>query len=82
MLSHVTGLMFHDAMILVKNVIFTVLKAILDNPIAEFVIKPCVALVEPIQAMIDEIPIPGMAVYLHYLLASGNVRNFLLQLFL
>jgi len=61
-LSHVTGLMFHDAMILVKNVIFTVLKAILENPIAEFVIKPCVALIEPIQATIDEIPIPGLSV--------------------
>lgn len=52
--------MFHDALILVKYTIFVILKVILESPIAEFVIKPSLALVEPIQKIIDEIPIPGL----------------------
>lgn len=59
-LSHVVGLLVHDAYLVVKFVIFSILKAILQNPIAEFVIKPSVALVEPLQKVIDEIPIPGL----------------------
>ena len=58
-LQHVVGLLLHDAYLVVRFVIFSILKAIMQNPIAEFVIKPSIALVEPIQKVIDEIPIPG-----------------------
>jgi hypothetical protein len=55
-------MMVHDALLLVKYVIFVVLKTILDNPINEMVIKPSQKLIEPIQSTIDEIPIPGLSV--------------------
>ncbi len=58
-LSHVVGLLLHDAYLVVKFVIFSILTAIMQNPISEFVIKPSIALVEPLQQVIDEIPIPG-----------------------
>jgi hypothetical protein len=58
-LAHVTSLMFHDAALMVKYVILTVLSAILSSPVNELVIKPCTELIAPLQATIDEIPIPG-----------------------
>ena len=67
MLSHVVGLLLHDAYLVVKFVIFSILKAIMQNPIAEFVIKPSITLVEPLQKVIDEIPIPGIDMSCEYL---------------
>jgi len=60
-LSHVTGLLFHDVMVMVKSVISDVLKAILSSPLQEMVLKPCGELIAPLQATIDSIPIPGLS---------------------
>jgi len=61
-LSHVMGLLFHDCLIMVKSTILAVLKSILDGPIQELVVTPCLELVAPIQETIDAIPIPGLSV--------------------
>jgi len=60
-LGHVTGLLFHDIMIMIKTTVFDVLKAILDAPLTELVLKPCGELIAPIQETIDSIPIPGLS---------------------
>jgi len=60
-LSHVMGLLFHDCLVMVKSTILSVLTAILDGPIQELVVTPCLELVAPIQETIDAIPIPGLS---------------------
>jgi len=61
-LNHVTGLMFHDAMVMIKATIIAILTAIIDAPIQEMVIKPCGELIAPLQETLDAIPIPGLPV--------------------
>jgi len=60
-LSHVTGLLFHDILVMIKSVVSDVLCAILNSPLQELVLKPCGELVAPLQAMVDAIPIPGLS---------------------
>jgi len=60
-LSHVTSLLFHDILIMIKYVVNAVLSAILDSPLNELVIKPCKELILPLQETIDAIPIPGLS---------------------
>lgn len=61
-LSHVTGLLFHDALVMVKATIVAVLNSIIDAPVQELVIKPCGELIAPLQETLDAIPIPGLPV--------------------
>jgi len=51
----------HDAKVFVRYCLMTLLKKLLDSPVNELVIKPAKTLVEPVQAMIDAIPIPGLS---------------------
>ena len=60
-LSHVTSLLFHDILIMIKSVVMAVLNAVLDSPLNELVIKPCKDLILPLQETIDAIPIPGLS---------------------
>jgi len=60
-LSHVAGLLFHDCLIMVRSVIADVLKAILDAPLQEMVLKPCKELIAPLQEMVDALPVPGLS---------------------
>jgi len=60
-LSHVTSLLFHDALICVRSVISEVLAAILSSPLQELVLKPCGELIAPLQEAIDSIPLPGLS---------------------
>jgi hypothetical protein len=60
-LSHVTSLLFHDILIMIKSVVTAVLAAVLDSPLNELVIKPCKELIQPLQETIDAIPIPGLS---------------------
>jgi uncharacterized membrane protein len=59
-LSHVTSLLCHDCLIMVKSVVIDVLKAILSSPLQEMVLKPCNELIAPLQEAVDAIPIPGL----------------------
>jgi hypothetical protein len=61
-LSHVTGLLFHDAFLMVKITVLDILNKILSGPINELVIKPCGELIEPLQSTLEAIPIPGLSV--------------------
>jgi len=60
-LGHVTSLLFHDVLIMIKSVVSEVLKAILSSPLNELVLKPCRELIAPLQETIDAIPIPGLS---------------------
>lgn len=61
-LKHVTGLLFHDALLMIKVTVHNVLRAIINAPIEEMVVKPCGELIAPLQEMLDAIPIPGLPV--------------------
>jgi hypothetical protein len=61
-LKHVTGLLFHDAFLMIRVTVHNVLKAIINGPIEEMVVKPCGELIAPLQEMLDAIPIPGLPV--------------------
>lgn len=61
-LSHVTGLLFHDAFLMIKISVLDILSRILNGPINELVVKPCEELIAPLQETIDAIPIPGLSV--------------------
>lgn len=61
-LSHVTGLLFHDAFLMIKISVLDILSRILNGPINELVVKPCEELIAPLQETIDSIPIPGLSV--------------------
>jgi hypothetical protein len=60
-LSHVTALLFHDCLLMVRSVIAEVLTALLSSPITELVITPSKELIAPLQAMVESIPIPGLS---------------------
>eukprot|EP00429_Kryptoperidinium_foliaceum_P092203 CAMPEP_0176195952 /NCGR_PEP_ID=MMETSP0121_2-20121125/6780_1 /TAXON_ID=160619 /ORGANISM="Kryptoperidinium foliaceum, Strain CCMP 1326" /LENGTH=556 /DNA_ID=CAMNT_0017534743 /DNA_START=49 /DNA_END=1719 /DNA_ORIENTATION=+ len=60
-LNHVTALLFHDCLLMVRSVISEILTAILASPITEMVITPCGELIAPLQEMVDSIPIPGLS---------------------
>jgi len=60
-LSHVTSLLFHDILVMVKSTVVTVLNRVLDSPLNELVIKPCKELILPLQEAVDAIPIPGLS---------------------
>ena len=60
-LSHVTALLFHDCLLMVRSVIADVLTAILAGPITEMVITPAGKLIAPLQEMVDAIPVPGLS---------------------
>jgi len=51
----------HDAKIFLFALLMNVIRKLLASPVSELVIKPCKALVAPIQDMIDAIPIPGLS---------------------
>jgi hypothetical protein len=61
-LSHVTALLFHDCLLMVRSVIAEVLTALLSSPITELVITPCGKLIAPLQEMVEAIPIPGLSI--------------------
>jgi hypothetical protein len=60
-LSHVTSLLFHDILVMIKSVVMAVLNAILNAPLNEMVLKPCKELIAPLQETVDAIPIPGLS---------------------
>lgn len=60
-LSEVTRLMVHDAMLMCRVLLREVFKAILDSPITENVTSPCQAMVQPLQDEIDNLPVPGLS---------------------
>jgi len=76
-LAHVTQLLFHDCMIMIKSTIMTVLTAILDSPLQELVIKPCNELIAPIQDMINAVPVINMLFDLPTMLAEvvGSIEE-------
>jgi hypothetical protein len=51
----------NDAKVFVRFCLMSLLKKLLDCPVNELVVKPAKMLVEPVQAMIDAIPIPGLS---------------------
>jgi uncharacterized membrane protein len=74
-LKHVTGLLFHDALYMIKITVHQVLKAIINAPIEEMVVKPCGELIAPLQEMLDAIPIPGLPVLIDLNALLGSVVN-------
>jgi hypothetical protein len=63
-LEHVMSLLFHDSLLVIKNVITDILFRLMDSTISEMVLKPCKELIAPVQATIDAIPIPGLPILL------------------
>lgn len=63
-LSHVTGLLFHDCYIMVQSTVKEILNGLISPMITENVINPAGALIAPLQETIDSIPIPGLSVLL------------------
>jgi len=51
----------HDSKLAAKQLIVKILRALLDTPVQELIIKPSLTLVAPIQGVIDSIPIPGLS---------------------
>jgi len=51
----------HDAKIFLNVCLMNIIRKLLDSPVNELVLKPCKALIAPIQEMIDAIPIPGLS---------------------
>lgn len=51
----------HDSKVAAKDLIVQILRAVLDIPVQELMLKPAGAVTEPIQSMIDAIPIPGLS---------------------
>ena len=62
----------HDVMIISKQAILDILNCLIGDKIKEEVIKPCVDLLQPVQASIDSIPVPGVKDFL-------DVNSFLIQ---
>lgn len=60
-LAHVTALLFHDCLLMVRACIAEVLTAILAGPITELVITPAGELIAPLQELVESIPIPGLS---------------------
>eukprot|EP01038_Epipyxis_sp_PR26KG_P009540 gene9540-12850_t len=76
-LSHVTSLLFHDSYIMIRSVISDVLKSLIDAPLQELVITPAKKLIEPLQAMVDQIPVINTLIDLPGLVDDvvGNVED-------
>jgi len=60
-LAEVMGKYVHDSKIAAKDLIVRVLRAVLDIPVQELMLKPASAVTEPIQSMVDAIPVPGLS---------------------
>jgi hypothetical protein len=60
-LSEVLGDMVHDAKIAESVILNKILNAILQPSIESNVIVPCGELVQPVQDLIDAIPVPGLS---------------------
>lgn len=63
-LAHTTGLLFHDAYIMVQSTIIAVLTYILNPLVNEMVLKPGKEAIAPLQEVVDSIPVPGLSVLL------------------
>jgi Fe-S cluster biogenesis protein NfuA len=63
-LSHVTGLLFHDCLLMTRSVLAAVLSALIASPITEMVISPCKEVIAPLQEAVDSIPVPGLSMLL------------------
>jgi hypothetical protein len=61
-LTQASGLLFHDAYIMIRETIKEVLNAVIDPMVQELVLKPSKELIEPLQEMVESIPIPGLSV--------------------
>jgi len=59
-LSHVTGLLVHDCIVMIRSVVLRVFRELLSAPLQELVLKPCRELILPLQVAVDAIPIPGL----------------------
>ena len=62
----------HDVMIVSKQAILDILNYLIGDKVKEEVVKPCIDLVQPVQATIDSIPVPGVKEFL-------DINSFLLQ---
>lgn len=51
----------HDAKIALKSILISILSNILQTPMEQMVITPCLTLVTPVQDAIDSIPVPGLS---------------------
>lgn len=63
-LNHVTGLLFHDAYIMIQSTVKQILNNLLSPMITENVVTPAQKLIAPLQETIDAIPIPGLSALL------------------
>lgn len=61
LLNEVLSKMVHDAKLSLKAILASVLGGILQSPVESTVITPCLELTKPLQDMIDQIPVPGLA---------------------
>lgn len=57
----VTRKLVHDCKIYVKNILMKLMRTMLESTVTETLGKPCHTLVDPIQATIDAIPVPGLS---------------------
>jgi hypothetical protein len=60
-LSQVLSKMVHDAKLSETSILESILNGVLRSPLESTVINPCLELVQPIQDVIDAIPVPGLS---------------------
>jgi hypothetical protein len=66
-LNEVLADMVHDAKLAEKQLLNQILNDILQPSVESNVIVPCGELVQPVQDMIDAIPVPGLRYYDYFL---------------
>jgi hypothetical protein len=59
-LNSVTGLMFHDSLLMVRSVLAEVLAELLEEQLVKMVLTPSLAVVAPLQKAVESIPVPGL----------------------
>jgi len=69
----------HDAKLYLKDTFVILLRRILESPVNQLVTTPAKKLVEPVQAVIDAIPIPGLSTLFNLNDLLGEVVHDVLQ---
>jgi len=59
--SHAFNNYIHDVTLLLKILVTQVIKRVLSDPLDKYLIQPSLELVQPVQEMLEAIPIPGFA---------------------
>ena len=62
----------NDSKIAAKSLIIKILRALLDTPIQELIMKPANLATEPIQEVIDAIPVPGLSALFNLVALTQN----------